>query len=104
MNNLPNNEVPKYRKKRSKPKTPRSNHKHDYEQVIIDTKFPRVGTICRVCGRLNASMFCTRLHENGGRIMCTSLDEVKSLYPNARVLRPDEISELERKRNFIEED
>lgn len=102
MNNLPDNEVPKYRKKRGKSKTQRSDHKHEYEQVIIDTKLPRVGTICKICGRLHAH-FCTRPYEKGGYIMCTSLDEVKSLYPNARVLRPDEISESERKKNFIEE-
>lgn len=52
-------------KKKAKKRHVRSDHKHEYEQVCIDThssvvkrngKFPayHVGTRCRVCGRLKS--------------------------------------------------
>lgn len=48
---------PRYRKKHSQKSksAKRSNHKHDYEKVIIKTLIGwRWGGRCRICGRINS--------------------------------------------------
>lgn len=98
--NSGDSEIPKYRKRKPKHKTARSDHKHEYEQVLVNDRFSRLGTICTICGKLNATL-CIFTKSGTHRIMCDNIEDAKSMYPGLRVLEPSEISELERKRNFL---
>ena len=60
---LEGEEPPRHRK-RAKRTHVRSDHKHEYEQVCIDTHaYYYVADRCRVCGRLQDARLMPDLHE-----------------------------------------
>lgn len=94
-----NKEIPKYKKRKnnSSKSSKRSDHKHDYQPVIM--KGFIVGWIwadkCRICGRVKAKHFSARKElmkpEFRSRpYYCSdffySYEELKELYPDAEIV------------------
>ena len=75
-----------YKKKSNKKKSKKSNHKHEYEDVIVLlNKFPHRGQQCKICGKTNVGFFFSR-KENGFNFLL-NYDEVKKKYPNLKVVK-----------------
>lgn len=78
-------------KKRTKVKPKKSNHKHDYEKVLInydDWHGLCVGRICRVCGKLVCDRTAICLRTNEGHYRAIDDDELLKLseYKDLRIV------------------
>lgn len=66
-------------KKKTKAKPKKSNHKHDYQKVLIKYEgwdFLALGRQCKICGKLREDWFFLK-HPNGERL--TSYEEAMKL-------------------------
>lgn len=78
-------------KKKVKEKAKKSNHKHDYEKVLInydDWHGLCVGRICRICGKLVCDRTAICLPTNNGYYRAIDDDELLKLpeYKDLRII------------------
>ena len=81
---MDNNEIPKYRKKKSsKSKSAsKSDHKHQYDDCLLvdDKNRPHKAEYCKICGKINnVKMFETE-RIDGGRFRMLTDDEIFQKY------------------------
>lgn len=91
------NETPKHRKKKDQKSksSHRSDHKHDYERIIVESLFSHYiwKDRCRICGRTKSlsydkSIEGLRKPRNTPYISSENqykLEEIREMYPNARI-------------------
>lgn len=83
---------PKYRKRQGKKKTKKSNHKHEYEGVLIksNTQFGekyRYGEQCNVCGKINNERyFETKRNEGSPFSTMLSQEEILDKYKDLKIV------------------
>lgn len=91
-------EVPKYRKKKGKRKSKKSDHRHIYKEYIglvmsancwdSDQYFPI--TTCDICGRVDKISFgFVKKTENGRYSVIDDLDEIKRQNPTLEIKKFD---------------
>lgn len=79
-------EIPKYRKKRKKKNVKKSDHKHQYIDVLIRRKNKESfwyshGKVCKVCGRIGEERyFETEEVEGKGYFRCLTQEELLEKY------------------------
>ena len=82
-----------YKKDKKKRKTRKSDHKHDYEEVIGVREFMGRDRatpyyICRICGKEEMKEFCFNEKINDYLIrMVSGVEEVERMHPELRVVR-----------------
>lgn len=84
-------EVPKYRKKRSKRVAPKSSHEHVYEDclLIYANEIPFKACYCTICGRIGKVQFAvTEITSEGYHVMLTH-DEVLEKYKHLKQFHID---------------
>ena len=83
------NEVPKYRKKRSKPSLSirKSKHRHEYISCIFDVNgYYHTGTYCKICGKIGDMRFSESVpDENGCRRMLFKNEEIANYYKDLEI-------------------
>lgn len=97
MNNILDNDIPKYKKKKnssiSKSKE-KSKHKHDYKDCLLivkDRKIPCKAVYCTICGKINnCNVFETVPCENGYLRMLYS-EEIYEKYKDLEKVYVDDI-------------
>ena len=62
--NYERDEEIRHGKKKAKPKTPKSNHKHEYFEKFVDDGFiPRTDKICSICGLTKIARYHFKIFE-----------------------------------------
>lgn len=87
------NENMPYRKKRNKPNPKKSNHKHIFKPFIGITKSlpPNdhyvIAEECEICQkqRIKNYLITAKVEDKPYRVMLTTLEEIKKLYPTYEV-------------------
>ena len=81
-------EVPKYRKKKSRSSkaSSKSSHKHSYEDcLLIDAEeHPRKACYCTICGKLTKVQFFTTRKTDAGSYLVLEDAEVFAMYKKLR--------------------
>lgn len=79
-------EVPKYRKKRSKRATPKSSHKHIYEDclLIYANEIPFKACYCTMCGKIGKVQFIITERTSEGYHIMLSHAEVLERYSHLK--------------------
>lgn len=101
-------DVPKYRKRRKKKAAPRADHKHDYENVLIDRSsigaYPVKGTLCRICGRLKTDAFIF-VKDKGYYQLIQDINTAHEMYPEFIILGINELTkeQIEQNHLYLEE-
>lgn len=82
MNKMNIDEVPKYRKKRSKRKVSKSSHKHTYEDclLIYADEVPFKACYCTMCGKIGKVQFIITKRTSEGYHIMLSHAEVLERY------------------------
>lgn len=82
MNKMNIDEVPKYRKKRSKRKVSKSSHKHTYEDclLIYADEVPFKACYCKMCGKIGKVQFIITERTSEGYHIVLSHAEVLERY------------------------
>lgn len=85
-------EIP-YRKKKGSRKIKKSNHKHEYEEVIVTTdkhRFISKGRQCKVCNKTEeVGVFTEKEEGRHYTRMLNDLEEIKELYPEMKIVKID---------------
>lgn len=94
-----NSEIFKYKKRKPQNSkvSKRSDHKHQYEDVIVNLGFAfALKQRCKICGRLNKDKYLTKKYtkilSTGKTFVANSpldIEEIKKIYPNIPIIEED---------------
>ena len=86
------NEISNGYKKSKKKSVSKSDHKHDYEDVILkweDSSMYTTGGMCKICGRIKEGemLFTKERNANNMRyVRLMDFNEIKEVYPDIKLI------------------